>query len=361
VPLRVSAFVSPHGFGHAARASAVLSAVHRRFGSSIDLFTTAPEWFFEESLPRGFRHHGVLVDVGFSQKSALEHDTAATVAALQRLIPFEPERIESLAEQVRASGSHVVLCDIAPLGVAVAERAGVPSVLVENFSWSWLYEPLLDEAPELGPVSDFLAGWVERATVHLQARPVCERLAGLELVDPISREPRLLRADARAALGLPEDGPVVVVTMGGHDEEMPFLERLRGLDDFTFVVTGSRRSGVRGNLVLFDNATPLYMPDVLAASDAVVAKLGYGMVSEVWRAGIPFAGVTRPDSREMTALESFVAEELTGFILDRGAFAGGEWIDRLPELVALPRHPRAGGGADRVAVVLGEVGGAAAA
>jgi hypothetical protein len=353
-PVRVAAFVSPHGFGHAARSSSVLEALDRLHGAEIALFTTAPKWFFEESLPSSFRYHEVEVDVGFRQRSALEVDLAATVSAVRQLVPFDASLVDRLAEQLRAARSEVVLCDIASLGVAVAERAALPSVLVENFTWRWLYEPFFDEAPTLREAGDELQRWVERATVRLQARPVCERLPDHELVDPISRPPRRDREASRRVLGIEGGRRLVVLTMGGYGEALPFLDRLRAVPGIDFLVTGVERTGIDGNLRLFDNNSPLFMPDVLRAADAVVAKLGYGTVSEVWREGIPFGWVTRPDSREMAALEAFAERELPGFLLERDAFVGGGWIDRLPELLSMPRRPRSGGGADRVAEVLAE-------
>jgi hypothetical protein len=86
---RIAVFVSPHGFGHAARSSAVMAEAHRRSGATFDLFTTVPEWFFGESIAGGFRYHDVVVDVGFRQRSALEFDLPATVAALREHLPFD--------------------------------------------------------------------------------------------------------------------------------------------------------------------------------------------------------------------------------------------------------------------------------
>lgn len=332
-----------------------MAEVHRRCGASFDIFTTAPRWFFEESLGGSFRYHPVEVDVGFRQKSALEFDRDATVAALQALVPFDAAVVERLGVAVREAGASVVLCDIASMGVAVAEAAGLPSVLVENFAWSWLYEPLVGEVPELEALGSELDRWVDRATVHVQARPVCDRRGELELVDPISREPTLERSAARRTLDVGEADRVVVVTMGGYGEALPFLDRLYGRDDVTFLVTGAEVTGRRGNVHLFDNNTPLFMPNVLRAADAVVAKLGYGMVSEVWREGVPLAGVTRPDFREMGPLEAFARDELSGFVLAKDDYATGDWIDRLSDLFAAPRVARGPGGAPRVADVLLEV------
>jgi hypothetical protein len=353
--LPIAAFVSPHGFGHAARSSAVMLAAMEQGGARFDVFTTAPRWFFEESLGGAFRYHEEVVDVGFRQRSALHVDVDATVAALRDFLPLHEERVSALAAKVRAMGCRAVLSDIAPLGIAVAERAGLPSVLVENFSWPWLYEPYAAHRPELKAFGDELARWTARASVHVQARPMCEPNPALEAVDPIGRPPRDGRKEVRGTLGVPEGVPLVVVTMGGYEEDLSFLPRLEAVSDTHFLVTGAHRTERQGRVHLYDNRTPLYMPDVLRAADAVVAKLGYGMVAEVWAEGLPFAQVTRPGFREMAALEAFADEQLAGFRLSDGDFAAGAWIDRLPELLATDRRPHEGGGAGRVSEILLEV------
>lgn len=353
----MAAFVSGHGFGHAARASAVLAQLHAATGCTVELFTTAPRWFFDESIAGIFRYHQESVDVGFRHTSALVYDVQATLEALSRHVPFDQREVEGLAARVSQAGCRAVLCDISPLGVAVAEAAGLPSIVVENFTWGWLYEPLHGQAPDLEAIGRALDGWVERATVHVQARPVCRRRPDFELVDPISREPVRGRQDTRAELGVEPDERLVVVTMGGYGEALPFLARLRARDDCRFLITGAGATGVDGNLLLFDNDTPLFMPDLMRAADGVVAKLGYGTVSEVWREGVPFAGVTRADFREMPALEAFAHEELRASVMTPGEFRDGSWIEGLDALLAQERRPREGGGAKRVAEVVKEVGG----
>lgn len=361
--LRVAAFVSPHGFGHAARSSAVLAALHERTGATVELFTTVPRWFFEESIEGIFRYRPETVDVGFRQRSALRIDVPATVRALEVLLtpeaepPFHSTAVSRLADDVREAGCGAVLCDIAPLGVAVSRAADLPSIVVENFRWGWLYDPWAEAFPRLRDFGAALDGWLERATVHVQARPACEPRDDLETVAPISRAPRRSRARTRAALGIPQDVPLVVVTMGGYAETLPFLDRLRANNSMRFLVTGAPRTEAGGNLHLFDNRTPLFMPDLLRASDAVVAKLGYGTVAEVWHEGIPFAWVRRPDFREMPALEAFAEAELSGWGLGPDEFGRGAWIDRLSELVALPRRRHGAGGAARVAEIIGEAAG----
>jgi hypothetical protein len=322
-----------------------------------ELYAATPRWFFDESVPGRYRLHELRADVGFVQRSALAHDLPATVAELRVLLPFDAGLVDGLALEVRRAGCRAVLCDVAALGIAVAERAGVPSVLIENFTWPWLYEPLLAEAPELAPLSDQLAAWYARATLHVQAEPVCAPDPHASLVvPPIGRPPRRSRAEARAALGLAEGEPTVLVTMGGVPHELAFLERMRAAADVTFLVTGASATRREGNVRLFDNDTRIYMPDVLRAADAVVAKLGYSTVAEVWREGRPLAWVERADFRESGPLGAWVAERLAGFSMAVETFESGDWLARVPGLLATPAPPGGPeGGAERVAAFLREV------
>jgi hypothetical protein len=331
-----AAFVSPHGFGHAARASAVLGALRERTGARFHLFATTPRWFFDETISGAYTLHQVVTDVGLRQRSALEFDLEATVEALDRFLPFEEELVEELAARVHDAGARAVLCDISPLGIAVAERAGLPSLLVENFTWPWLYEPLVARAPRLAHHAEALEGWIRRATARVQTEPLCRRVPETDtVVPPIGRRARTPRARVREDLGVGRESPLVVLTMGGISEPLPFLERLKKLPEVHFLVTGADGSRREGNLHLFDNGTRIYLPDFIRAADAVVAKLGYSTVAEVWNEGAPLAFVTRGDFRETGPVRRWVEENLRGFEIPGRDFPSGEWIGRIPDLLEM--------------------------
>ena len=291
--MRIAFFISPHGFGHAARAAAVMEALHAQDQSTrFDLFTTVPEWFFRHSLDGLCRYHPCVADVGLRQTSALEFDVEATRDAVEAFISQAPRDADSLADRVKGLGCSAVVCDISPLGLMVAERAGLPSVLVENFTWDWLYEPLAAQDLEFVPIVEWMRARFAEAGQRIQARPRCEPLAKSDLVvPPISRRPRRERPDVRAELDVGGDAPLVLITMGGVSQPLPFLAELRKRDDVTFVVTGSEHPFVRvgpsrlmtreGNLRLFHSAARVFIPDLIRAADWVVAKLGYGTLAEV--------------------------------------------------------------------------------
>ena len=70
---RIACFISPHGYGHAARAAAVMEAFHLLDPEKeFEIFTTIPEWFFHHSLSGAFTYHPLLTDIGLVQETSLK-------------------------------------------------------------------------------------------------------------------------------------------------------------------------------------------------------------------------------------------------------------------------------------------------
>jgi len=155
---RIAYFITPHGFGHASRACAVMTALFERDQTlSFEIFTQVPVWFIRFSLvaadgtPVPFRYHDVLTDIGFVQHTSMTENVPETIERLSAFLPFAPQVVNDLADVVQQAGCEAVFCDIAPLGIAVAKAAQVPSVLIENFTWSWIYSAYLRDFPGLRP------------------------------------------------------------------------------------------------------------------------------------------------------------------------------------------------------------------
>ena len=110
-------FISPHGYGHAARATAVIAEVARRLPECrVTAFTTVPQWFFEDSLDHAVGVEAVDVDLGMVQHDAFTENLPATLEALQARIPFPASTLDTLAARVDSLQGDLVVCDIAPLG-----------------------------------------------------------------------------------------------------------------------------------------------------------------------------------------------------------------------------------------------------
>lgn len=324
--MAVAFFVTPHGFGHAARACAVIEELSRRHPSlRFHVFTTVPRWFFAESLSECFEYHRCDCDVGLVQRSPLEEDMEATVAALAGASWRDSAVVEGLARKLASLGCSLVIADISPLGLRVARRAGLPSVLVENFTWDWIYDRL-ENREALALYSEELAAGFRTPDLHIQTRPVCQPMTGAIEVDPVARTPRCSRLELRQRLGIADTDPMVLVSMGGVAWDYgPLQPRARG-DGPWFVVPGGARTEQRvGRTLLVPFHSPLYHPDLVNAADVVVGKLGYSTVAEAFRAGAAFAWIARPRFPESEVLARFVERHLNAREVSESTFRSFDW------------------------------------
>jgi hypothetical protein len=339
-PPRFAWFVTPHGFGHAARSAAIVEALGRRLPQcGIDLWTSVPAWFFEESLTVPYRRHEVECDVGLIQKSPVEEDLPASLRALEQFwSAAERFRTREVAAAVGASGASCVVADIAPFGLAVARAAGLPAVLVENFTWDWIYEPLAAFDPRFSDWAGKLAREFARPDLHLQLEPCCRPTAGAFAVPPVARRARTGRNAVRARLEVPSGDRLVLVSFGGVEHRLASLGPLAGLAGVTFVIPGaSREERWEGNLRLLPHHTPIHHPDLVAAADLVVGKLGYSTVAEVVTAGGRMLYAPRGGFRESAELARYLEARLPAEAIAMAELESGAWVERLPAMLARAR------------------------
>ena len=181
-------FISPHGFGHASRCLAVMEAMLDHDPTArFHLFTTVPRPFFELSLGTRMVYHRMACDVGFVQQDPFRIDFDATEKALSDLLPFRERTVDSLARRIKHTA--LVICDIAPLGIAVGRRAGVASVLLESFTWDWMYAFYGERQPGLLRWQHILGETYGAADFHVQTEPLCAEQPKADLhVGPIALE-----------------------------------------------------------------------------------------------------------------------------------------------------------------------------
>jgi hypothetical protein len=340
----IAYFVSPHGFGHAARASAVIQALNLLDPlMKFEIFTRAPRWFFETSLDVPFGYHLLNTDVGMAQRTPFDEDLAGTLLRLAEFIPFSPQIVEPLAAELIALNTSMVICDISPLGIAAAQAAGLKSVLVENFTWDWIYTGYLSQEPTFEKYIPLFSDWFARASTHIQTQPVCapSPLATLT-THPVARSPKQSRAGLRARLGISETAQMVLISMGGFKLEYQFLEKLKPARDVVFVIPGGSQDRVetQPGLVRLPHHSDFYHPDLIHAADAVISKAGYSTIAEAFYAGIPFGFVSRPQFRESPILSAFIGQNMPGIEIDGSQFQNGSWLKMIDPLLALPRRQR---------------------
>ena len=335
----IAYFITPHGFGHASRAAAVMAAVQERASHvRFELFTTCPKQIFSQSPIVSFGYHAVDVDIGVVQTTPLKEDLPATCRALDCWLPLNTETIRQTAQHLKHMRCALVVCDISPFGIEAAAEAGTPSLLVENFTWDWIYNRYAVDAPCLHPHSSIMHAIFARVGYRIQTQPLCQPVGSDLTIGPISRKVRTGRRQTRKALNIPDGAAMVLISMGGVRDRFEFLDLIPYRANLFFVIPST--DGLvapQQNVLLLPTHSPFFPPDLSLAADLVIGKVGYSTLAEIHQAGTPFGYIPRPESPESDPLVDFIKNHMTARPISAQAYNSGQWIDQLPHLLSLPR------------------------
>ncbi|GJQ57613.1 MAG: hypothetical protein SCALA701_04140 [Candidatus Scalindua sp.] len=319
-----------------------MAAIHEIAPSTqFEIFTKVPEWFFEHSLTGPFTYHDLFTDIGLVQKTPLHEDLPKTLQSLDQFLPFDQKQIAYLAEVATRDKYKLIVCDIAPMGIEVARIAGIPSLLIENFTWDWIYQGYVKYGFQADRHIHYLQEVFGSADYHIQTEPVCLRRTVDLTTFPVCRKTKTPAHQIRQMFGIPEEANVVLITMGGIPEQYTFLKLLKRHHNIYFIIPGSSEcKQLSGNLILLPHHSDFFHPDLINASDAVIGKIGYSTLAEVYHSGVPFGYVPRRGFCESEKLESFIKKQMDCCAITDVQFHNGRWTNILPELLAFPRTSR---------------------
>jgi hypothetical protein len=331
--------ISGHGFGHASRQIEIINAVAvRRPDLRILIRTATARWLLDRTVKPPFDLDPRPVDTGVAQIDSLRPDAGRTIADAREFYSTLDARAEEEARQLVERDVVLVVSDAPPLACAAAARAGVPSVVVSNFTWDWIYEGYAEElraAPDLirairaaYALAD--AGW--RLPMHggfASFRSVTD-------VPFVARHAAHGRAETRQRLGLPSNRRLVLPTFGGYGLEGLDLGAL-DLGDGWHVVQAP-------DAAIYDAG--LRYEDLVRAVDVVVTKPGYGILSECIANGTALVYTSRGRFAEYDVLVREMPRYLRCAYLDQEALRAGRWRGALDAALAAPdppQHPRTDG------------------
>jgi hypothetical protein len=368
-PPRVLCFViSGHGYGHASRQMEVIRVVLERDPEAqVVVLTAVPEAIFQNYLggAEGLGERLTIVpyraDVGLVQIDSLRMDRAATLVALEERFGDAAGAESELADRLAPLRPSLIVADIPPVAFAAATRLGVPSVGASNFDWAWVYGHYAQEEPGFRRWEQLFRRWQGQATLalHMDPGPPLVGFSRVIEIEPFARRRLEAPEEVRRALAIPEGHRAVLVSFGGC-----------GLDD-----AERRIPPVPGVVWLLAPPMPdlgrpdtRFVPEVpyltlFAVADAVFIKPGYGTVCEAAFHRSRILYTDRGDFPEYEWLVRWMEANLPAVhvpSVELGTAEGARVIAAgLDRLFALPeRWPARMGGAEQIAAILEEIGGA---
>ncbi len=371
-PAIVAFYISGHGFGHAVRQIEIINTLAaKRPDLRVHIVTTVPRRLFERNLAVPARIHTREVDTGVVQLDSLRLDPRATIERAAAFAQTLPQRVRQEGEWLARHGVRLVVGDIPPLAMGAARTAGIPAVALGNFTWEWIYAGYRDELRKVPELFIALSDAYSLATIALRL-PFGGGFGACPSVKPIplvARHARASREVVRAALGLPADRLLALVSFGGYGLQAPGFDTLDCLDRYGVVFTTSGAPDDAGPTrvqpgVYVVREDDLYgrgfrYPDLIGAVDIVVTKPGYGIVTDCIANGTAIVYTSRGPFPEYDVLVSAMPAHVQCQYIDQAALLEGRWRDALDEALARPapyRRPPTNGAEVAAETMLGLLG-----
>jgi hypothetical protein len=349
--LRLFFYISSHGFGHAARSIELVNAIGRRRPDiSIVIRTAVPEAFVRVSVETAIDLQFADTDIGMAQIDSLDIDEEVTVRRAGAFYADFDRRIDAEAALLRTARATLVVGDIPPLAFAAAERAGIPSVAVANFTWDWIYAayPLFDRlTPHVLPLIRAAYATATLA-LRLPLHGGFETMRRVEDVPIVARHSRAGRTETRRILGIDPQMVVALASFGAYGAGLPYAD-IADRSPFTIVLTDRESStGADGNDGARLRRIPearlaahgLRYPDLVSAADVVVTKPGYGIVSESIANGASLLYTSRGRFPEYDVFVHDMPAMLRCRYISQEDLREGRWREPIEALLRQPQPAR---------------------
>ncbi len=335
--------------------------------------STASRVLFDRTLNAPFELDARPTDTGIVQIDSLRLNEGATLRQAAEFYRTFEDRTRREAALLKARGVRFVVSDAPPLGCAAAAVAGVPSVVVSNFTWDWIYEGYeRSEGHEGGEEHEGDVGFIEMirraygqadAAWRLPMHGPFDAFARVIDVPFVARHATHARADTRARLGLPPDRRLALSSFSVYGADGIDFSHLDSPAEWDVVLTGNADAPTPLPGVRFVHEPTLYdlglrYEDLVAACDAVVTKPGYGIISECIANGTAIVYTSRGRFAEYGVLVRDMPRYLRCAYLDQESLLAGRWraaLDAALNAPGPPEHP-ATNGADVIAGMISAAG-----
>ncbi len=334
---RVTAFITPHGYGHAAIVTSVLNALWRRRSDlSITLVSTVPEAVLRQRMNAPFAYvaHAGAADFGLLMTSSTDVLAAESLRAYQTAHRDWEALVEAEAAVLRRTRADVVLSSAGYACLAAARRLNIPALAVGPFSWLSIAEAFFRERPGADAVLAQMRAAYEGAEAVLETAPaVPSGFSNAVAVGPVGGPVAADRRATRERLGLAPSDILALASMGGIPDQLD--------------MTCWHRPGVRwltSGGAAPSGITPvaevgLSVAEAVAVADVVLTKPGYGTFVEAACAGTHILYKARPDWPETAGLHAWAARHVGVECIEPDTITSGAFADKLHKLVQVPTQP----------------------
>ncbi|HZV98000.1 MAG TPA: hypothetical protein VFF74_03325 [Methylophilaceae bacterium] len=334
--------ISGHGYGHVAQVAPILNALAELIPDlRLTLRTTVPLAYLRKRITPEFHYLPEATDFGMIMHSALEVDAAASMQAYAEFHNDWTAKVAAESQVIASLAPDMVLSDVAYLPLAGAAALGIPSAAMCSLNWADVFSHYCGDQPGAAQILRQIEQAYLQATVFLRLKPAMPMpwLINQRSIGPVAQPGKNRRQELNARLGLTEQDKLVLVSMGGIATIMN-IEQWPRLPNLSWLVPGSWLLDSKRTDMMALETLSMDFSDLLASTDLMLTKPGYGTFVEAACNGLPLLYVKRDEWPEQGCLIDWL--QLNGLCrqLDAQQVQTGKFEQELQLLLNQSRpHP----------------------
>lgn len=335
--------ISYHGLGHVSQTAPVVNALAQLIPAlRVTLRTAAPYAISRHRFECKFTHIPVAFDFGMTMSNALDVKAKESAADYRDFHADWDYKVQREAQAMRALSPDLLLANIPYLSLAAAQAAHIKAAGLCSLNWADIYRHYCLQGASGDAIYAQISAAYAGAERFLQPQPSMDmpELSNTRRIAPIAKIGQQKKDGIYSLLPATKNGrdKLVLVAMGGMEFRLP-MENWPHIPGVHWLIPAAWQI-MRDDMSPFDSFG-LSFSDILASSDAVLTKPGYGTFSEAACAGIPVLYVARRDWPEEPYLVQWLKQNDACLEVDRAALIAGELHDILQQLWAqpLPQKP----------------------
>ena len=340
--MKLLAAISQHGLGHLAQAAPVLNALRALHPElELTIWSGLSNAALRARIAGPFDHRHEAADVGLVMHDAMRVDVVASHAAYQAFHADWPARVQREAAWMQAQAFDLVFSDVAYLPLAAGAQAGIRSIALCSLNWADIAQAYLTGQAGMAEVFGEMVAAYSSTHVFLQPTPSMPmpQLPCRSGIAPIAAIGHNQRQALIEQFALKKSCKLALIGFGGigyqSQGRLPEVANVTWLapDDWQ-----SCQTDVRDDILTFSR---LGMPflDLLASSDVLITKVGYGSFVEAAAHAVPVLYIDRPDWPETPVLAAWLAHHGDAVGMTEADLFSSRLETLLTELCQQPRKP----------------------
>jgi L-arabinokinase len=274
-------------------------------------------------------------------EDSLGINVPATVAAIHRIYRDCEKILARELQFIQANGIEKIVADVPYLAGDIAEAAGIPCIGIGNFTWEWIYQPYLEYTAGAEALTEMIRTGYSNMTRfcrlpfhHEEGFEIFQRLDDVPLV---VRQPKRTRDEVLHTLGFSETDsrPKILAGMRGRLAPGSLQIAATASPDMVFLYLDNQQTveATNARRVQLGDQGVTY-PDLLSASDIVISKYGYGIVSDCVAHRKPMLVPPRTGFREDEVFRREAPRYIPVAEITGADFQSGNWKDHLNALLS---------------------------